>query len=436
MKPPPRKGTIFSLLDQRGPFGVAPVVPGVQPFRRQTKAWVDQLHRDGLLTTYRVARNQIFDFLNITSFGEIGALTNNPGRRRAVRERAYLLLGNMFGIEGTPREIIGRVQTYAATADKVINSLKRAVFPRYAPFIEITNEIEATASPADLLLILFDPRYHHKARFEAKRKLILMNLAGSIDQREREMEIERRFAEFLDFLNDHVWSRDLKIGELSAVYLVSRHDPESFACREVRIVDVEEGRAVGVEPGTKRTLVKRRRFRANGREVPIYVSIRKKPPETKVLKLLRKGEENPAVAVEDELGLMAVLDSIADVQTFQKHLTRSAIKGGSFLTLEEITDTLSGRPMARSGVGSSPKTAMFKFFARMGGMRVEFIVHTNETYLNYLYQRDVAHDEYEVKRILDSGVAELLFPQEIYGLDFENIREDLLRWCRKLIEDS
>ena len=57
---------------------------------------------------------------------------------------------------------------------------------------------------------------------------------------------------------------------------------------------------------------------------------------------------------------------------------------------------------------------MMKFFARMGGMRVEFIVHTNKTYLDYIYKKDISHDEYEVKRIFDSGVAELLFaPREL-----------------------
>ena len=40
---------------------------------------------------------------------------------------------------------------------------------------------------------------------------------------------------------------------------------------------------------------------------------------------------------------------------------------------------------------------MLKFFARLGGMRVEFIIHTNQSYLNYRYQRDISHDEYEVQ---------------------------------------
>ena len=163
--------------------------------------------------------------------------------------------------------------------------------------------------------------------------------------------------------------------------------------------------------------------------------MRKKAPEAKVLKLIRKGEENPAVAVDDELGLLGVLDSAAEVKQFQKHLTESAIKAKSFMSLEDISDTLDGSNChASSNIGSSASTPMMKFFARMGGMRVEFIVHTNKTYLDYIYKKDVSHDEYEVKRIFDSGVADLLFPKEIYHLDMTMARNELIRWFRQRIE--
>jgi hypothetical protein len=133
---------------------------------------------------------------------------------------------------------------------------------------------------------------------------------------------------------------------------------------------------------------------------------------------------------------MAVLDTISDVKRFVRHLTRSAIKAGSLMTLEDISDTLTGGTRHAGNVGSSSKTPMLKFFARMGGMRVELIIHTNASYLNYRFQRDVAHEEYEVKRIFDSGVAEFLFPGDIYNLDMERIRQALLDQFRWNIEYS
>lgn len=418
-----KKESIFTLLDENGPFSSGDRAPACRPFSREARAWAAKIHAAGLATKYRIIRNQLFEFLNVKSFQEIERLVMDHERRDEVSRRAYGLLGRMFGIEGNEREIVSRVNTYSRIADGVVNYLRGKVLANYASYIEMTNEIDSTKNPVDLLLVLFDDRYHKKARFEAKRKLVLMSLAASIDQRERETEIEGKFLQFLDFLNKHVWSRTAKIGELEIAYMLSDHDPDTFACTGVKILGRSSIGKVVCKPGQKLTLIKRRRFLVNGKEVPIYVSIRKKQPEAKVLKLLRKGEENPAVAVDDELGLMAVVDSVMDVKNFQKHLTCSASRAGTLMSLEDVADTLSGGSYESTSVGSSLQTKMFKFFARMGGMRVEFIVHTNESYLNYMYQRGVSHDEYEVRRIFESGVAELLFPQDIYVLDMSDKKD-------------
>ncbi|MEW6594646.1 MAG: hypothetical protein AB1413_07235 [Thermodesulfobacteriota bacterium] len=428
------KNNIYALLDQHGPFRTRSHPPARRVFSREARGWLKELKKSGLATKYRVTRNQVFEILNVRSTAGIRALLDDPAARAAVERRAYALLGNMFGIEGNEREIVSRINTYSRIADGVINYLRAKVLANYASYIEMTNEIDSTKSPVELLLVLFDDRYHKKARFEAKRKLILMQLAGSIDQRERETEVEQKFLQFLDFLNREVWSRGVKIGELEIVYLVSRHDPETYAALDALVVKREElpGELAPLE---KATMLKRRRFCYHGREIPVYVSIRKKLPEAKVLKLLRKGEENPAVAVDDELGLMAVVDSLMEVKLFQKHLTESASRAGSLMTLEEVVDTLHGGEHRGGSIGSSAQTAMYKFFARMGGMRVEFIVHTNRSYLNYMFQRGVSHDEYEVKRIFDSGVTELLFPKDIYGIDISEKKESLIRWFRRRIEE-
>lgn len=426
---------IFLLLDQDGPFATSGSPLPESPFSKEAKKMAKLLGRGEEATKHRIIRNQIFEFLDVNSFAEIKKLLTDRKRREEIDRRAYALLGNMFGIDGNEREIVSRVNNYSRTADGVIRYLRNKVLNNYSSHIEMTNEIDAMSSPAELLLIVFDDNYHIKARFEAKRKLILMNLAGSIDQRERETNIENKFTNFLSFLNDHVWSKRTKIGELEVVYLLSSHEKENFTCTKFAIISRDKAEKIKLKPGQKLTLIKRRRFSANGREIPIYVSIRKKPPEAKVLKLLRKGETNPAVAVDDELGLMGVLESPLDIKVFQRHLTSSAIKADSFMALEDISDSLTGGKRITKNTGSSSKTSMFKFFARLGGMRVEFIVHTYESYLNYIYQRDVSHDEYEVKRIFDTGVAELLFPQSIYFLDMKKLRDLQLRWFRRQIEE-
>lgn len=429
--------SIFTSMLQDGPFAVNDLPPVAHPFSREAKAWVRTLHQNQLLKTkYRAVRGQIFDFLGISSFNEILLLIKDRKLRAETSLRCQSLLAKMFALNGVSHDIGRYLHDYARTADDVVNSLRAKVLAPYRSHIETTNEIETTHDPVALLLIIFDERFHRKARFEAKRKLVLMNLAGSIDQRERETDIETKFSDFLRFLNAHVWSPSLKIGDLQIRYLHSRHSPDDFSCQEVRVLSEEQARSVTLAPGEKLTLIKRRSFSSQNREIPIYVTIRKKPPSAKVLKLLRKNEKNPATAVDDELGLMAVVNSVSDVKCFIRHLTRSTVQAGSFMTLEDISDTLTGGEYAATSKGSSGKTPMLKFFARLGGMRVEFIIHTNRSYLNYIYQRDVAHDEYEVKRIFDTGVAEFLFPGDIYHLQMDAIRTAQINSFRRQIEHN
>ena len=421
---------------QDGPFAIEDAPPLAHPFSRETKAWVQKIHTSQFLKTkYRSVRNQIFDLLGINTYDEILALIHDKALRAEAAKRAHQLLGNMFGIGSAHQEVVRHLQEYARTADDVINSLRAKVLAPYSAHVETTNEIVTAWDPVELLLAIFDDRYHKKARFEAKRKLALMGLAGSIDQRERETKIGEKFPDFLEFLNAFVWSPDYRIGELDIRYLYSVHNPSDFSCTTVKVLSEEEARSVRPVAGEKLTLIKRRRFRDNGTDIPIYVTIRKKEPAAKVIKLLRKNEKNPASAVDDELGLMAVLNSVNDVKRFVRHLTRSAARADSFMTLEDISDTLTGGEYRSTATGSSAKTAMLKFFARTGGMRIEFIIHTNRSYLNYIYQRDVAHDEYEVKRIFDTGVITFLFPPDIYHLDLDTIRNHQLTWFRRRIEE-
>lgn len=430
--------SIFLAMKQNGPYAVEESISFDHPLSRGVRDWVKRFCSDRQsVTKYRAVRSQILDLLQVERFADVLTLIQDPQLRAERTERAYELLGNLFDISGELSEVRGKIHEYAITADAVISYLKGKVLAAYSSHIEISNEIETTHNPVDLLLITFDDRYHQKIRFEAKRKLVLMGLAGSIDQRERETAIENKFSCFLNFLNQYVWSSKRKIGELEIGYLFSRHDPEDFSCTQVSVIDAQTAKSRSpLQPNEKLTLIKRRFFIYRDKEIPVYVSVRKKDSAAKVLKLLRKNEKNPAVAVDDELGLMAVLNNIGDVKRFVRRLTRAAVKAGYFMVLEDITDTLTGGSYHATSTGSSDKTQMMKFFARLGGMRVEFIIHTNQSYLNYRYQRDIAHDEYEVRRMFDTGVTEFLFPPDIYQLDMNLIRQNQLHHFRKTIEQG
>lgn len=419
--------SIFAAMKQDGPFVVEESVSLDRPFSRRNREWARRLMADQVQTTkYRAVRSQIFNLLQVHDFAAIQRLLSDERQKQACREQAHRLIARLFNIEVEVHQVHTRLHEFAATADAVIDYLRNRVLTPYAPQFEISNEIATTMDPVDLLLIMFDDRYHKKVRFEARRKLVLMNLAGAIDQRERETDIESRFSGFLRFLNDYVWSPQLRIGEHRPAYLLSDHDPTDYRCTRVQVIDVDKAGGLALKPRQQLTFVKRRLFRPGTRDIPVYVSVRKKLPAAKVLKLLRKNEKNPAVAVDDELGLMAVLDGRAEVNRFVEHLTRAAVRSGVLMTLEDISDTLDSGGYAAGSAGSSSDTRMLKFFARLGDTRVEFIIHTNQSYLDYHYRHGVSHDEYEVRRIFDSGVAEFLFPQNIYHLGMADLRDRLV----------
>jgi len=416
--------SIFAAMKQDSCFAVEESVSLDRPFSQQHREWVKRLLADQVQTTkYRAVRSQVFNLLQVNDFASIGQLLTEKQLRQQTRERAHRLLARLFNIEVEAHQIQTKLHEFSSTADAVINYLRNKVLAPYAPHFEISNEISTTADPVGLLLTVFDDRYHKKVRFEAKRKLVLMNLAGAIDQRERESDIESRFAGFLRFLNAYVWSPQLRIGEHRPAYLLSEHDPADYRCTDVRVIDMDTAKGMELTAGQRLTFVKRRLFRVGTKDIPVYVSVRKKDPAAKVLKLLRKNEKNPAVAVDDELGLMAVLDGRAEVTRFVEHLTKAAVSSGVLMTLEDISDTLTGGGYAAKSTGSSSDTRMMKFFARLGDARVEFIIHTNRSYLDYHFRNGVSHDEYEVRRIFDSGVAEFLFPKDIYWLDMRDLRE-------------
>ncbi len=132
---------------------------------------------------------------------------------------------------------------------------------------------------------------------------------------ERETKVEQKFWKFLDFLNEHAWGQKAKIGERYPILLLSRHCPDVFSFREVSVIAMEElsdFSCLPSKPGVKKTLIRRLWFHSDERKVPIYVTVRKKSPVAKVLKLIRKDEENPDVAIDDELGLMGVLNGLSE----------------------------------------------------------------------------------------------------------------------------
>lgn len=418
----------FYTLRQTGPFATADHLD-FSKTSDHARTFVSSLTPEQK-TQYRTMRDEIFSMLDIKSFTEVETLRQDPQRLQKVSDKAYLRIGAMYGIRGPLSEIKTAVERYAEDADNVIDYIKDDIFNGLSVRVEMINEIQATNDPVKLMLISMDEGYHPKPRFEAVRKLELMKLSAAIHQRERESGVSDKFARFIEFMNENVWAKTKRIGDIDEITLVSTHNPTSYGVESVRVTGIDSQ----ASQGEKLTPQSRRTFIVSGHEIPAYVTIRKKENEQKIIKLLRKDDQDPATAVDDELGVMLVFDSNRHLRSFIKHLFESASQAGSQMTVEDISDTLNGGHYNNKNAGGSQGIQMLKFFARMQGARVEFILHTNETYVNQLYKRGVSHSEYEVNRVFDSGVIDLLFPQGFYGIDTKKAQEEVIKRRREKIE--
>lgn len=366
----------------------------------------------------------------------LSRLIGNKEARDEATESTYRQLGNMYGIEGGVAIVESKFGEYARQANNISKMITKGHLDNDKVLFEMANEVQAENNPVELAILTLDERYAPRVRFEAKRKLELMDLAAKIDHRERQTNTKEHYRMFMDFLNENVWLPTMKRGDIEYIYLLSSHDPNTNACTSVTTLSREEGEGTTLNQDQKLTLLPRRKFEPNGHEIPIYVTPREKSPEAKILKLLRKGAENPALAVDDEIGFMGVLDSVKDIEAFNRQLRKSSIDVDSMLTFEEVEDTLTGEERKPNSIGGSSEVRMFKCFVRMNGARIEMILHTNQTYLDYLYRSGVAHDEYEARRLFDSGVMELLFPPSIYGYSFEQMKTSSLENVRKIIRSK
>jgi hypothetical protein len=425
----------FAVLKETPPFKTNGI-PGEEN-KFATRQWLKFLD-ETTMAKMTVIKRQIFQLLDVKSFSEIQNIIKDDKLREEKSKKAYRLLGKMYGISGDEKEIASRIGNFAGRADYTINYLNDKILALSESPIrfEMINEVSSTSNPVDLLLMIFDERYSTIARFEAKRKLVLMSLAGSIEQREKETNNEEKSKKFNKFLDDYVFDKNAKIGATESVFVLSNHKATDFEAESYEILTKEEKERrdrdnIKLKEGQKLTPLGWRKFTLDDKQIPMQYSPREKGREIKILKLLRKGIENPAVAVEDDLGMMAVFKSEKDIDRFQERLIQGASEYGSYVSLEGIENSLKTGKYNATNTGSNPRLKQENFYINTdGGVRIDTVIHTIKTYLDYMYRDGHSHKEYEVTRLFDTGVIEMLFPKSIYGITWEEIEPKVIQTVR------
>lgn len=429
-------GKNFMILKESGPFSVR------RP--HSLSAWMKSLSI-AESAEYTSLKMQIFQIMGISHWGELPGVINDPVKREQAKVAANQRISELYGFEGTPDQQDKNVRDLASLANGTILLIEQQIFGRqYAQRFEASNEVIMASHPVDLIGIMMNPKFSARVRFEAKRKWTMMMLGAAVRHTEREMRTNEKFTTFWDFIIEGKSPKgkgvrqindNTKIGHATTIALLSTHDVEGdFACTNVEELSPERQEDVAfadLPEGQKYTVLQGRTFKVGDNEVPIYLTLRAKQASARVLKLIRKGHTNPAAAVEDEMGLMGVLRNKNEINLFLKHLQNMAIAAGTMMTIEEVESSLDGERFSARNKGSSEKLKIFKFFARINGMRVEIILHTYDSYINSIYQDEVSHDEFQANRFFTTGAAELLYPESIYGVPHEGLRKAIVRDIRR-----
>lgn len=412
---------------------------------------------DGESVQYISDLDLVCVLLDVSNPSEIISVVTDGKKKDELRKRANNKIAAAFGIEGKESQRAAKVTGFAEAADKYIDRyLRQGILEPISEKIGITEEVRRTDNVIDLLAIMFDASYSERTRFEAKRKLTLMKLAAEMDKRNREVDInDQNLAErkrgteqgdpFVRFLDAHVWTPERLKGDIGGVIVVSKHSLDTYECigtEEVPAGQEEQvrKRIANHKPKSKgyflrATSLDQRSFDDDEESIPASFDSRpRKDFLASIGKLLRKGKYNPEAGIEDMTGWMFVVRTREDAISLKRCIEEAGRKSGSLAFTEDTEDTLGGQPYSAKNAGSSTELGQLKYDVLFEGKRMEIVILDYKNYLDYQHKDGMAHEEYELNRLVKSGAFEALFPHNIYNRvgieDITRIIENLRRLRR------
>lgn len=386
-----------------------------------------------------------FAVLGVSSRRDISELEKSPEYKAIAEEYALDYFSRLYGISGDKEHLREKMRSYSDDADEVIELYRTGQFERFKASLEMSEEVR-TSNIVDLLILINNPKKNSQIRFEAKRKLYLMNIAAQIDARDRRGNSKQIFDGFRTFIVDRVFDQPEPEG-LGRFLLVSQHDPETFqvlradpkrpSTANVIKINEDETSLFPPVPGQKITRLLTRQFPTeDGKSVDVYFTPRYKSRAEEILKMVRKAGDNPEQEIQDTYGLMITVPEEKDVTSFVKRLMKLTAHTDYAFTPEYQENNFEGEERKDHTKAGAKKLVMSKFIANVRGVRIEIMFHTYESYINYKYQRGIAHAEFDIRRKTASEVSDdLLFPYPIYHVDFAATERDLTKIEREKIED-
>ncbi|KKR16027.1 MAG: hypothetical protein UT87_C0010G0001, partial [Candidatus Levybacteria bacterium GW2011_GWC1_40_19] len=436
-------GGNFDLLDQNGHFRI-PEPPFTSQQRRE---WRTSL-TIGEQIEFNTLRSNVLELFGVDSLPQIRDVMADPQRKAERTIEANRIIAKRFGIRGSDEFIRAQISEYYKTAvrERKEEARKLGIVSTF----ELSNAVALTSNVLELAnLAFFSPK--KRIRFEAGKILDGMDAVAAADSVRREEETTR-FLASPNTSSSHVDEEgkevDPDVSEINAILdghfyssappeepalFKSRHAKDDFRTLEIIRIPPKQARIARFkDPGGMQlwTDIPERVIIHDGVETLAYATVRKKSPESTTRKARRKGTRNIRKAVEDTIAMRVIVQNKADIPVVHEKLVQAFADAGHSFTLLELQDSLSGGTYAIRNPGSSENLEVVNIMAKVGPWIAEIQYTDYFGWIDSTTRRGVARADFELNRLYESGVPQHDFPEWIYKLPHDKIREKREREIR------
>jgi hypothetical protein len=381
-------------------------------------------------------RQKILDMLGVKDFQSLKGLSAEEKTTEAVRNRIADTMNGMLVPDFVENEAVRlklseiELVKLAKESDTVIKYILERFFPgsNNNPALGLSNEVENTHDVGELSLIALDAEtWDPMVRFEAMRKLALVEVLAKIQHLEQERNEEHKDLSYFDKLlnSEGIYSLDhgRRKGFHQVKYLVSEHDAKTQSCTAVSIAETKErareafrsgaeAEAMHISPIALRVFAVKD-DQGKPREIEGMIDSRVKTRLSILLKALRRNRLDQENVLKDLNGVRLVLENRDHVDWFTRSLKEKLLESG-----HKVEVTREKERVAKGGLSFT------KFNINIDSRLYEMQIFTFKEWADYLHKRPYSWAEYEVNRFFDGGCASALFPEDTYGyLNLEKARE-------------
>lgn len=404
----------------------------------------------------RLFKHDLFDLFGIKHTSQISELYGHPEKKEEINQRfiqrykEYIL---SYQGSNSYKELLTKnqdsdvfvehlISDSLIEADSIINELENrdyGMLNQYSTSIGVTSELVNIQNPADLLLLSVSPNIPNRLKYEAKRKLVLMDL--SLHRILETADERKQMDTFLRFLGDTMWPESRVANDVLEV--VTDHSPIDYACRKVEVLEANDKPYIHAFRRYTRFDVRSWMPEAalasaeENKKKPVYLEQSIHNRARVALRMLQEDTLNPQ-DLPEYARLRLVFSDKKDILLFLGSLQERSKTTKFPFSFTHITDNIDPQDSYRTGQ-SRPES--FNIQCSFKGSVFNLQLHTIRTYMDGRLRDGVSNEETMIRNNVEKGVVDLLYPEDIYGDDsgdeeVQGRKQSITRYLDTIIQDT